>query len=212
MAETTDKPAETKPADGAAPKAEPTVAELMAAVEKLTASSKAANAEAKTYREQLEALSKAKADEVAKAHGEAKAAAEKNGEWAKLFELQKSDAAKLAAELEAAKAKAAEADGYASVLKGKVDALAAQLGPAAAKAIEGLPLKNQLATLEILAANAAGPGAAKPPPSGMPAAPGSPIDFSKMTKDEVAAHFAGKTPEQILEAVGAKRRGGLFGS
>lgn len=171
----TTPPTEVKPGADAAPAA--TESKIPSAEEfaKVVAALKTANAEAKDSREKLAA------EAAAKATAE-KSKLEAEGKWQELAANERKRADDLAA-------KAAKADEHASEL----DAIKAQelatLPEDMRALVADLPPSKAIALARKLQAQNAGPRAAPALNGGAPAGSSAPIDFSKMSETQAAAHF-----------------------
>ena len=183
MAESTPTP-ESKPEQPAASAVEPKALSADESAKVLAALQKA-NAEAKQYRERLEAETKAKADAE-----QAKLAAE--GKWKEAFEAERKRAEELAA-------KAAQVDPLAQELEAfKAAELAALPDDVKAIAADLPPSKAIALARKWQAANAA-PKAAPAVNGGAPAPSKAPVSFNGLTEQQIRDQFR-SNPDALAKA------------
>lgn len=185
----------------AMPKVEDVLAELAATKAELAKVAKAnaeKNAEAKANREKAEAAAAEKA-------AAERLAAEKNGEWAKVLELERAERKRIADEAESLRGKASAADRFEAVFKAEADDLAAKIGERAKK-YDHLQLADRVVVLRDLANSSAsaGPGAAQSQKVGSPGPVGGSgtKNYGQMSPAQIAA----LTPKELDEALKVLRR------
>lgn len=198
--ETSTTTAETTPA---APEAAKTaggddIAKLKAENAALRAESADRRVKAREAEEAKTALEKAKAIE--------------EGRLGDVVKAHQTEADALRAKLAELGTKATKADRLEAIVASEVASLEATVGEARAKSLSHLSPEDRLPILKEFAALTHPTKAPGPKVNvGNPAGSAIEVDIKNMTPEQRAAHFAGKSPEEIRTALGITRARGIFG-
>lgn len=193
----TTPPTETTPGAASTPAASESKAPSAEEFAKVVAALKAANGEAKTYREKLDADAKAKAETEQKLLAE-------QGKWKELYESK--DKA-----LSEVSTKAAERDVLASELDAIKAIELATLPEDMRALVADLPTSKAIALARKLQAQNAGPRAAPAVNGGSPAGSTVPQKpFKDLSPAEQRAALAGKTPAEIRALTGVGPSKGIY--